>query len=215
MSVLQRSRLFQRDSVQRAGNKCRYEVPHSQTYLNTVLMSTHEAETSSPCLSCFNCTRAVSRSYITLHFQLICRYFRHSKHYASFRNGWWPSQDELFLQISTEVWDLGLGCCRTYQRTPYHTNTQNHPGGADRGREQMNQTGDEGGMFFSHSLPLLSHGLLFYFYAPLLLLFSSSPLCLDCMAWPKPIKIALLEGVERERERGEGDHNKHWFSCFT
>lgn len=52
------------DSVSRAGNKCRYEAPQSQIDLNTVLICTHEAGTSPPCLSCFTRTRAVSRSYI-------------------------------------------------------------------------------------------------------------------------------------------------------
>lgn len=49
-------------------------------------------------------------------------------------------------------------------------------------------------------------------FSPLLLLLSSSPFWMNCMAWSKPIKIALLERVEGER--GKGDHNKHWFSCF-
>lgn len=143
-----------------------------------------------------------------LHFKLICRYFWHSKHYASFRNGQWRSQDELFLQISTEVRDPGLGCGRTYQRTSYHTHLV--PSRRSRPRQGHSASWQDliepnrrrrWNVVLTFSAPL-SHGLLFF--APLLLLFSSSPLRLNCMAWPKPIKIALLERVDRERER-EGD----------
>lgn len=75
--------------------------------------------------------------------------------------------------------------------THTHTHARYHPEGAENGR-LTNRTGD--GMFFSHSL------FSFESQPPLFLRPGASaapPLCPNCMAWPKPIKIALLERVER------------------
>lgn len=109
----------------RAGNRFRYEALQSQTLTWILSSCVHTRPTHPLC----GCSTSLARNLFQgatfkLHFQLFCSYFQHSKHYASIRNGRWWCQDEFFLQISTELQDLWLGCCCTYQRASYHTHAQ-------------------------------------------------------------------------------------------
>lgn len=142
-------------------------------------MCAHEAETSSPCLSCFTCTRAVSRSYIEATFPANLPLFLTLKALCKLqersmaKSGW-----AIFANI---YWGPGPG---TGMLAYISKNIISHapPVSSRRSRPRPGQSGSEWTKpetkvecFSSHSLLLLSHGLLFFYTsAALLLLLSSS-----------------------------------------